>query len=417
MEVCTLAKDVLLVLGAGPDQIPGLKKAKEMGVYTIVLDGNPEAEGFLLSDEKYVVNIKDLKSVESFITLEILAKNRLLHGVIAFGVDIPAIISRAMDMLNVNYTCNSTAAVLSEDKYLSKEFLRSIDIPIPAFKLVSTMKDVKDFIFENGAPVVIKPVDNSAARGVFLIQDLSDDVESLFNISLSLSKKKKVIIEKFLSGDQVSSESFVINGKAFNIGYADRNYDDTQKYFPNIIENGGDLPSVSMNKDLNADLTRYIETIVKNLRIKTCVMKGDLVVHDGKLYFIEFALRLSGGNFSSIEIPENTGVDFLKIAINMHLGKPIDEVALQKTKNDVISIRYLFPKDNGGGRILNVSCPQKVSDIIYYKMHAKEGDIISSGPFDHSKRLGFVITTGSSRQDAIASAQTFLNNIKIEVES
>ena len=42
MEVCTLDK-TLLVLGGGPDQLPGVLKAKEMGIYTIVLDGNPDA--------------------------------------------------------------------------------------------------------------------------------------------------------------------------------------------------------------------------------------------------------------------------------------------------------------------------------------------------------------------------------------
>ena len=46
------------------------------------------------------------------------------------------------------------------------------------------------------------------------------------------------MIEKYLDGPQVSTESFVVNGKIYNIGFADRNYKDMDKFLPNIIENG-----------------------------------------------------------------------------------------------------------------------------------------------------------------------------------
>ena len=41
----------LLILGAGIDQLPGIQKAKDLGCYTIVLDGNPNSIGKEISDE------------------------------------------------------------------------------------------------------------------------------------------------------------------------------------------------------------------------------------------------------------------------------------------------------------------------------------------------------------------------------
>jgi formate-dependent phosphoribosylglycinamide formyltransferase (GAR transformylase) len=78
MAVCILDNNVLLVLGAGTDQIPGLKKASEMGIYTIALDGNPHAEGFKYSSEQHIVNIKSMDDVESFIKSEIINKSKVV---------------------------------------------------------------------------------------------------------------------------------------------------------------------------------------------------------------------------------------------------------------------------------------------------------------------------------------------------
>ena len=51
------------------------------------------------------------------------------------------------------------------------------------------------------------------------------------------------MIEKYIEGPQLSTESIIINGKCYTIGFSDRNYEYLNKFSPYIIENGGDLPS------------------------------------------------------------------------------------------------------------------------------------------------------------------------------
>ena len=106
----------LLVLGGGPDQLPGVLKAKEMGIYTIVLDGNPDAHCKSYADEFYSVSIKHIEQIDAFIEKII---NRNVDGVIAFGVDIPFIIAYVANKLNVNYTVPLESAELSENKFIS----------------------------------------------------------------------------------------------------------------------------------------------------------------------------------------------------------------------------------------------------------------------------------------------------------
>ncbi len=408
---CILDK-TLLILGAGVDQVPGILKAKEMGVYTIALDGNPNAEGKKYADEFYIVSIKHFDQIEDFIKHKLSKK---VDGVIAFGVDIASIVSKTADLLGVNYTIPDESAKLSEDKFLAKEFMKKYNIPIPEYQIVKSVKDIKKFIDKFGLPIVVKPVDNSAARGISFVNDVSN-LERYYKYALEFSNQKRVQVEKYLTGYQISTESFVINGEIYNIGFADRNYDDIEKFLPNIIENGGDLPSTYIKEKHKTKLSNYFKIISKELKIKNGVIKGDIVLHNDEVYIIEFALRLSGGNFSTIEIPANTGVDFIKIAIKLHLNMKIDKEELIQTKNDCISLRYKFVEEAKGGKITDIIFPEKDDNIVLSNFHIKIGDIVSNKTTDHAKRLGFAIAKGNSRKDAILNAQNYLDKMEIIFE-
>ena len=53
----------LLVLAAGILQVPVIKKAKEMGIYVIATDGDPNAVGLKYADKAVVVNITSEEEV------------------------------------------------------------------------------------------------------------------------------------------------------------------------------------------------------------------------------------------------------------------------------------------------------------------------------------------------------------------
>lgn len=401
----------LLVLGGGPDQLPGVLKAKEMGIYTIVLDGNPDAHCKSYADKFHCVSIKHIEQIDTFIKEKL---NKKVDGVIAFGVDIPYIISYVANRLQVNYTIPLESAILSENKFDSKEFMKKHKINIPPYSLISSMEDIKEFTNIHGFPIILKPVDNSAARGISLLYDLNN-INKYYEYALKNSSCKKVMIEKYLDGPQVSTESFVVNGKIYNIGFADRNYKDMDKFLPNIIENGGDLPSIFMSDKHKFQLEKYLEIISKELNIKNGVIKGDIVIYKDELYIIEFALRLSGGNFSTIEIPESTGVDFLKIAIKLHLNIKIEENEVIIKKNDFVSLRYKFLEDLKKGKIKNIKLSTK--DCISSSLFVKLGDEIKSNKTEnHANRIASVITKGISRQDAIDKANKYLEDLEIIIE-
>lgn len=407
---------VLLILGAGVDQLPGIQKAKDMECYTITLDGNPNAVGKQISDEFYSINIKDFQAIKSFLKNYDIEK---IDGVIAYGVDIPTIIAKTADYIGVNYTIPTKSAIISEDKYESKVLMEENNISIPKFKLVEDIENIYIFAEKNGFPLIIKPVDNSASRGITFINNVTE-IEKAYYYALEFSKNKKIIVESYLSGNQISSETLVIDGEIFHLGFLDRNYDKNEMFYPNIIEDGGDMPSVYIKNTHIKQLTKFYEVIAKKLDIKNGVIKGDLVIHDGQLYIIEFALRLSGGNFSTICIPNSSHHDIIKYATMIHLNLPIDKIELNnEKKNDFISMRYKFLEESNikpNQKVKDILSKASIDNIIYTNIHYGKGSVIPDKTTDHSKRLGFVIAKGNSRKDAILNANNYLKELEFIVE-
>ena len=181
----------------------------------------------------------------------------------------------------------------------------SDNIPIPWFAPVSCAKELNEYLAIH-PKLVLKPVDSRGARGVQLI-DETTDIAKAIDYSIAFSPTNNLIVEEYISGPQVSTESIVVNGKCFTPGFSDRNYEFLERFSPYFVENGGQLPC-SVDQPTLCNISKLVDDGARSLGI-TNGIAGDIVLKDGKPYIIELAARLSGGYFCSHEIPLNCGVD------------------------------------------------------------------------------------------------------------
>ncbi len=381
----------LLILGTGKDQVFGIEKAKEMGLYTIGLDLNEFSDGVKLVDEFYKVNIKDESEVIAFLK----RYEKPIDGVIAFGVDIPEILARVAEIKDVCYYTDYNTALISKNKYKAKKRMEEYGVKLPKFSEIETFEELIREIKKFGYPCVLKPVDNSGARGVLRITE-DIDLKRAFEYSKAFSKSGSLILEEFLDGLQISSESFVIDSKVYTIGLAERNYEFLDRFAPFIIENGGDLPPPLTDKQ-REEINEQILKCAEAFGVKKGIIKGDLVLHGGKIFIIEVALRLSGGHFSSIEIPLNTGVDFLKYAILISLNEAIETDELVFKLEKYVSLRYIFPYKKG--TIKNLEFPEwfeKEDSIKAYDFYYRIGENANYPVKSHPERLGFFLVANEN---------------------
>ncbi len=400
--------DTLLIVSGGREALPGIRIAKEMGLHVIVSDISPKAPGFSLADDTLLASTYDVEESVSAANRYHRSK-RPINGVMCIASDVPLTVANIANVLDLP-GISVEAAALASDKIAMKRKFAGDGVPVPWFMQVESPGHLRKLIYEHDYPLVLKPADSRGARGVLRLS-VDVDPEWAFREAVKYSPTGRVMIERFLSGPQVSTESMILDGVAYTPGFSDRNYEYMEKYAPYIIENGGDLPSFLPN-GLQENIRKLVQRAAKSMGVVNGVVKGDIVVHKGVPHVIELAARLSGGYFCSHLIPLNTGVDFIKQAIRLALGeKPQSSELVPRFKKSVCQ-RYIFPHE---GQISSISGFEEVStrpEIAFAEITVSRGDII--GAIDsHPARVGNVIAVGGNRQETISNAKAAVNDIKI----
>jgi len=406
MVECFLG-NTLLIISGGIEAVAGIQRAKKMGLYVVVSDGNSNAPGFEHADDKIIVSTYDVD--------ETIKKAKQYHetvrhfdGVMCIASDVPLTVASVANELGL-VGIPITSAELAIDKMAMKIKFNEDGVPIPQFMQIDNRDQLEDIVKDWGYPVVIKPVDSRGARGVLrLTKEI--DLDWAWVHSKENSPTGRVMVEKYLEGPQVSTESIMINGACYTVGFSDRNYEFLEKYAPFIIENGGDLPSF-LSEEIQEEVKEVVRKAALSMGIKNGIVKGDIVIHNNKPYVIELAARLSGGYFCTHEIPMNTGVDLVGNAIKMAIGEKVDPDDLQPKFNNNICQRYIFPKPGIIKEINGIDEIKNNPTINYFNLHVSPGQNIDE-PTSHPSRAGMVIAAGSSREDARLNAITAVNSIE-----
>ena len=399
----------LLILGGGKEQVAAIAAAKAKAIRTVVLDMNPKADGRALADEFHLVSTRDRDALLKFAR----DYKSPIDGVMTIASDIPHMVAIAAEALGVRHIALSVAE-LCVHKLHMKERLRDACVNVPLFARVSSLDDLKAFIAKAGFPIVIKPVDNSGARGVQRLTRGMDIAEA-YAYSRSFAYGGEVIAEKFIAGLQISTEGIFHEGVFYCTGFADRNYTRLDDAVPFMVEDGGDIPTV-----LDAQSKRAVEAefekAARALGIDWGPAKGDMIFgDDGKPYVIEIAARLSGGNFCYDKVPWSTGVDIVDILVDMAVGNKVDPARFKPTRDLATSQRYFFPPAGTIRDIKGLAAAKNAAHIRKVDVWAQPGDAVT--PLEnHPSRVGYVISCAPTRQEAVRAAEAAIAQVKFEVE-
>ncbi len=399
----------LFIIGAGIEAIPGIRKAKEMGLRVVVSDMNPHAPGFAEADDKIIASTYDVKSTVDA-AIQYNKTVRTIDGVICIASDVPLTVASVAEALNLQ-GISVESARLGMDKLDMKRRFAEDKIPVPWFSPVHDFGHLRELKKKERFPLVMKPVDSCGARGVLRLTP-EVDLAWAYEVSKSCSPTSRIMLERFLPGPQVSTESIVIEGRTYTPGFSDRNYEYLEHYAPHIIENGGELPS-HLSAETQQAVRDLVQEAAQSIGVSNGVIKGDIVVFEGRPHVIELAPRLSGGYFCTHEIPLNTGVDFVGHAIRLALGEMPSPTDLMPLFQRNVAQRYLFPTP---GRVVSISGDSEVEqrkDIVFSEIRVEIGDIVK--PVNsHPERAGVLMAIGDTRQKAIDNAISAVNEIKIE---
>lgn len=406
MVGCILDRNkTIMFLGAGEEQCEAIEIALDLGLKVIAVDGNPEAVGLKITHVGINADIKDIQAMID------IGRKYKIDGVMTHAVEIPQIVSRVAKTLGLP-GISPEVAERATNKLKRIRCLTKKNIPCAKFEIAGTIEEAEKKADKIGFPVVFKPVDNAGARGVIKVSD-KKEIKNAFVHTKEYTSKNVILIEEYLEGKELSTESIIYDDKIYSVAFADRNYD-KNKFSPFFIENGGEMPTSLSEMELKK-VIKTIDAAIKALGINWGVAKGDIIINsNGELKIIEMAARTSGGRFCSLKVPLSTGVNMLRPLILMTVGITPDLDDLKPKFNKGIAERFIFLEPGKIIKIKGIEEAKKMEGI--YRIHIDEGvrvgEIIKP-VIDHTKRKGYVIGIGKTREEAINRTEKAVKMVEI----
>lgn len=302
----------LMILGAGIYQVPLIKKAKEMGLETLVVSIKGNYPGIALADSFYDIDTRDYEKI-----LEV-AKKEKISGICTSGTDVAV---RA-----IGYVCENMglrgiskdAALKVTDKLLMKEALKAGGVSTADFVSVSSYEECQTAAEKLGFPVVVKAVDSSGSRGICRVDNI-EELEKAYKEAKKVTKKAYILVEEFIDAKEIGVDAFIGEEKM-------------EAFFPHekftYTVNGTTMPighkfPYQASKALLENLRGQIELAAKALNMKNCPLNADVFVKGEQVWLIEV-----GGRTGATCIPElisiYTGYDWYEAIIRSALGENVD---------------------------------------------------------------------------------------------
>ncbi|PIN76962.1 hypothetical protein COV17_00215 [Candidatus Woesearchaeota archaeon CG10_big_fil_rev_8_21_14_0_10_36_11] len=369
-EVYTMEKKGILIVGAGLLQIAAVQKAKELGYYVYITDMNTQSEAAKMADEVFAISTKDI-GAHVQLAKRLKAENKIV-AVYTQGCDVEytvAMAARAAGLPGID----PEAALNCNDKVKMRTVLNEKNVDYVKFASAKTNEEVIDAVRRVGFPCIIKPLDNSASRGVKVLHEGITDQEIIaaFNDAINFCfMRKEVIIEEFFTGDEYSVDTVMYKGKLFPAGVSDRQFRPVKEY---SVQVGSLTPSLLPEK-MQADMYTLMEKAALALGVDNGAFKGDLIIINGKPRIIEVTARTSGGFDSQYRKPYSFGIDIIKATIDIAAGKEMDPCDLVSKWMKWSKTTSVFPEPGIIKNIKGLEELEKMSGVrnIFHSM--KVGD-------------------------------------------
>jgi len=315
----------IIIIGAGEMQVPVIVTAKKLGLYVITIDANINAQGNKYADLALKIDTND--KTEIFKT----AKKHQIDGILTTS-DYPVrVVGYVCDKLGLSGLTYS-AAKLGTNKYLLRNHLRNQKFLTPKYQLLDN--DNLDLAVIDYFPVVVKPIDSSASRGVRKVKNLKD-LQSVYKDAKKYSKSGEVLIEEFLDGPEYSVETLSQDKKTNIIAITEKKtkgYDDI--YF---VEDRHLIPA-NITIEEQDQIHTIVHKAIKAIGLDNSASHTELKLTNRGPVIIEIGARLGGDYITSDLVPLATGVNMLENIINISLGNKID---IEKSKNNFAGIQFV----------------------------------------------------------------------------
>lgn len=389
----------IMIIGASAGQIPIIRKAKELGYYIGVADYNSKAIGIPLADEFFNASTIDEEAIVEA------AKIFQPDGVVTMQTDMPMrAIGRVNEELGL-YGIDRKTAIIATDKIEMIQCFKEKRVESPWYFIIDN--NLEEIMESFRYPCIFKPADNSASRGVCLV-NCPSEVYQAYEYSRTFSRNGKILVEEYMQGPEVSVEVLVWDSEVFVIAITDK----ITTGAPFFVEMGHKEPS-ELEKSSLEQIRNLAKRAVNAVGIKNGEAHVEIILTQEGPKVVELGARLGGDFITSDLVPLSTGVDMLKATLQIACGEePDTTIRVQKGS----AIRFIEAEAGTIQEIKGVEEAEKIHGIKRIEFFKKVGDK-SNEVHNSLDRIGCVIANGEDAQQALQLCERALQRLEVVVSS
>jgi biotin carboxylase len=383
-------------------QGPVIRCAKDMGLETVVIDGDPRAPLAAAADRFECIDLKDIHTIEA-LARTLMAEGEL-KGVMTAGTDFSASVAWVAEKTGLPGISYERALDASDKERMRRRFAQA-GLPSPAFTIMAEVPPASRDL-SLGYPAVVKPVDNMGGRGCRRVDGFTE-LQAAVEEALRFSRSRRVIVEEYMEGPEFSVDAVIYRGIITICGLADRHI----CFPPYFIEMGHTMPTGIPQRDRDAIISLFIRGI-RVLGIDTGAAKGDIKLTQKGPMIGEIAARLSGGYMSGWTYPYASGAEPCRGAICAALGIPPQ--GLEPQRNWTSAERAFISIPGLVRSIEGIEEARRIPGIKDIFFRAGPGRRISF-PENNVSKGGNVISAAPDRETAVMAAEDAARSIRIRL--
>lgn len=390
----------ILQLGAGELMKHSIRQIQAMGHQVYVVDKNPTAPSFAIADGYAPIDLVDIDGITDY------AREIGANAIIAVneaGVLSAASASQRLGLRGLH----PDTALKALDKGMMRQVWRESNLSQPDFVVVDSAEKISEAAARIGYPLIIKPTMNWGSRGISRVES-PDDLQWSMDFAAKHQRSGNIIVEQCIDGTEMTIEGLMKDGFVSILAKSDKEHQPHPKF---RVAMGLNYPA-KFDESILKQADELIISAAKALGIDNCAIHSEVMVLDGKVYLIEMGARPGGGHIFGQIAEAASGVCMPQALTSILLGEDVD--IRPKHQNGAV-YRFFAPQPGIFQSAEGVEEARQIEGVLDFGFHMETGTVVNPIEGD-ADRPGYCVTTGATRDHAMAIADKAVATMRYEIE-
>jgi len=397
----------ILILGAGPQQLKLISKARARGAFVVVLDRNRNAPGVPMASQYVECDMLDIGKAVS------IAKKYKIDAIATGGSDqVMLTVAAIAEACHLPCHLSEESAFRATNKVAMTQGFQKWGVPVGRRAFLKYDQQEK-FIDDFHYPLVIKPADAQGQIGMSLIGNQTQLREAIC-LATEHSRSKTVTVEEFIEGPEIAAGAWLVDGKLHLLAVTDR---PTYNPPPSLgISLQHILPSKAAENNLD-EIADMLAKVASAYDVTQGPLHAQIIMSPSGPKMMEVGCRYGGAN--EVDLYKHAlGIDEIELLLDLAFGHPQHfdfdirhhGFKLHGVINMVVAREGVLAKHESMDRFI------QTGEIIDGGWYRKNG-FIQQKIIDAYGRIGWFLVTGNTREAVLARAADLYSKLSVTNES